>query len=653
MIWDSTALMTVIDLVIVTIAGAAIWVVVKARADLSAGGALRAATVLIAGLVMIACFYFVDLLTMHALPLITSQAEAMATMESLHLNLGWVVSAAAVLSIFVGFVGIVRSEIVLTNRLRSSREELRDSAAERESIEATLASVEDRLERALRAAGMGTWAYDPVTEVVEWSEGVAEIFGLPPEQAPTSFADYSAVIHPDDRDMVEARVAAALAKGGSFSVVHRILSPEGETRWLSGQGWVYSDEEGRPTVMTGVVWDITDQRRALEAKEEAEHAQAELNRRLIRQQRLESLGTLSGGIAHDFNNLLTPILGNVEMLREDARDAEDGERLEQIRIAAERARGLVRQILAFSGNVEPAGGVVDVAKVVGEALDLVRATLPSTIEIRRAVADSAGSVAADPTQLTQVLVNLCTNSAHAMPAGGVIEVHVAPCEVDRRSTEAYPGLSPGSYVRITVSDTGTGMSEPVAERAFEPFFSTKEVGEGTGLGLSQVLGIVTTYGGTVTLDSEQGRGTTVNALLPVVELATEDQVETDGASGSGSARVLIVDDEPAVAELLGTMLGSLGFEVTTERDPITALERFRRSPEAFDLLLTDQTMPGMTGTDLAENVRQARPGFPTILTSGFTDPARASDSDVVFLMKPFTREQLGQAVLSALGETDM
>jgi CheY-like chemotaxis protein len=258
-------------------------------------------------------------------------------------------------------------------------------------------------------------------------------------------------------------------------------------------------------------------------------------------------------------------------------------------------------------------------------------------------------VPADATQLTQVLLNLCTNSADAMPDGGVLEVTVERVEMDERAASAYPELGAGRYVRIVVSDTGSGMTEAVAERALEPFFTTKEVGQGSGLGLSQVLGIATSYGGAVMLQGAAGVGTTVQVFLPSADGWVATDHEAQPRAERGSERVLLVDDEPAVGDVARAMLESLGYSVTLEMSSSAAWEQFQRTPEAHDVLITDRTMPTLAGGVLAERARVLRPGLPVVLMSGFADPDLLAEERVVFLMKPFTRAQLSGAVRAALG----
>lgn len=651
MIWESVTAMTLIDLVILGITGVTISALWRTRSGLVDAGAARGTRALVFGLALIAGFFLLDLLIMHVGPWIWSPGEAMARMETLHVEWSWVVLPIAIVSVAIGVLGIVRGEVSLADRLRHARTELDEAERQRTEAERALQLAERRFEDALDAAEMGWWVYDLTADEITWSETTARIYGVPLEEFDGRVETYRSYLHPEDMARVQEAVAAAADGDDHYTVEHRRLLPRGEMRWIAGRGRICRDEEGQATTLRGVAWDITDRKRAEEAAAEAERLQAELARRLSRQQRLESLGTLSGGIAHDFNNLLTPILGHVEMLQQDLEREEDRERLEQIMIAAERARALVRQILSFSGKVETAPVAVDVRDLVEEGLDLARSVLPSTVEIRRTFDEGLGTVAMDATQLTQIILNLCSNSADAMPDGGVLDVQVTPVEVDEAGELAFPELVVGRYVRVTVADNGTGMSDAVVERAFEPFFTTKDVGKGTGLGLSQVLGIVQGYGGTVLLFSEQGVGTTVHVFLPSTDAEPPALEADESAPPELSGRILVVDDERTVGETLGMLLRTLGFVVTVEASADRALERLERSEE-FDLVMTDQTMPGMTGTELVRAVRAMRPHFPAVLMSGLADLDDALDDGVGFLMKPFTRVELAKVVADALDDVE-
>lgn len=378
-------------------------------------------------------------------------------------------------------------------------------------------------------------------------------------------------------------------------------------------------------------------------------AEVRLEKQLRQSQKLEALGTLAGGIAHDFNNVLTPILGYTEMAVDDLPpDSRVREGLGRVLAAAERARDLVKQILAFSRRAEQERHPLRLGDLVRETLQLVSATLPKTIAIRSTIDDGVGPVVADATQLHQVLLNLCTNAWHAMgDEGGVLEVTLDAAE----GTVSAPGVP---HARLTVRDTGCGMSAEVLDRIFEPFFTTKAVGEGTGLGLAAVHGIVRSHGGSVAVESEPGRGSAFQVFLPLASAAQGESRPPSGPPPRGTESILFVDDEEAIAELGRRSLESLGYRVVATTSSVKALDLFRREPQRFDAVVTDQAMPELTGANLARELLAMRPGLPIVLCTGFSRSVTLEAAKELgvrrFLPKPATLAELGRAVREALDE---
>ncbi len=379
-----------------------------------------------------------------------------------------------------------------------------------------------------------------------------------------------------------------------------------------------------------------------------------LEAQLRQAQKMEAIGTLAGGIAHDFNNILTAILGYTELALDDIhQDSHAWSYLREVRKAGLRAKTLVQQILTFSRRTEQPRIPVQLPMLIEEALALLRASLPSTIEIQHAITKDVGPVLADATQLHQVLLNLCANAAHAMrETGGRLEVRLEAAEVDEPVTAQHPELPPGSYVCITVTDTGHGMPPEVMDRIFEPFFTTKAPGEGTGMGLALVHGIVTNHGGTVLVASGVGQGTTFTVYLPCSADLGQDQVSQEEAlltgTPTGAERVLLIDDEAALVHLGEAILRRLGYEVVVCTSSTEALEVFRAAPQRFDLVITDQTMPHMTGERLAQALRRLRPDIPIILCTGFSHVMHAERAQELgidaFLMKPLAMQELAQTI---------
>jgi CheY-like chemotaxis protein/two-component sensor histidine kinase len=300
---------------------------------------------------------------------------------------------------------------------------------------------------------------------------------------------------------------------------------------------------------------------------------------------------------------------------------------------------------------------VQVGILVKETLKMLRSTLPSTIEIRRNIDRGVtnSTVMADPTQIHQVLMNLCTNAAHAMrEKGGVLSITLAKVDIDSTSDAEIPGLEAGSYLRLSVSDTGHGMDEAIRERIFDPYFTTKGPDEGTGLGLSVVYGIVKDLSGGITVSSNPGEGTTFQVFFPITETSETASVAVSGFLPTGKGRILVVDDEKYIVEMLKEMLGQLGYEVAARYSSADALEFFQAQPERFDLVITDQTMPHMTGTDLAKEMLKIRPDIPIIICTGFSaviDVARAKKIGIkAFLMKPVALQQLAEEIHKLLNQ---
>ena len=398
----------------------------------------------------------------------------------------------------------------------------------------------------------------------------------------------------------------------------------------------------------GIFRDITERKRAYSEKEK-------LEAQLQQAQKMESLGTLAGGIAHDFNNILGVIIGSSQLL-EITNAVEESSRstLGSIITASTRAKELVRQILAFSRHAKQEKILLNLKPIIRETFEFLRASIPSSIELRQQVDAKTDTIIADPTQMQQVLMNLCTNAAHAMEkAGGVLEVGISNVTLSPGDTRSYPDLEPGGYVRLTVTDTGHGIEPEVMQKIFEPYFTTKEVGKGTGLGLSVVHGIVKAHGGAIKVYSEVGKGTTFQVLLPRAEGNRADEAKGPQALLGGKERILIVDDEIALVEITRQMLGWLGYEVEIRTSAIEALEAFRKNPGKFDLVITDLTMPQMTGMKLARQMFQIRPDIPIILCTGFSDQLEEKQALSIgiksFLFKPLVANELAAAVRKALG----
>jgi PAS domain S-box-containing protein len=645
----------------------------------------------------------------------------------------------------------------------------------RRLAETALRASEERLNLAMLAANIGTWDWVIETNEVTWSKKVENLFGIKDGAFDGTYEMYMSLIHPDDRDHTQFAVNAALGgKVSPFHVLHRVVVPSGDTRYLEAIGEVIRDDSGKPTRMIGVVTDSTDReladrqlrkeketaqmyldivgtlmvaidrnrkvklinRRGCEIlgydekdiigedwfdnfvpelirdevaeafdqlmagdlepaeyyenpvitesgeqrliawhntmirdddgeivgtmssgadvtdRRQAERVKTELEDQLQHSQRMETIGTLAAGIAHDFNNILSPILGYTDMAIEDSGDNKAvREDLERVLEAAHRAKELVEQILLFSKNVGREASPIHLHFIIREGLKFVRASLPTTIEIQQNVNIDSGVVKANSPQIHQVLVNLCTNAAHAMrDTGGTLRIELEPFQIDDKMAESNAHLHVGPYTRLRVIDTGRGMDEGTLERVFEPFFSTKDDGESTGLGLSVVHGIIMNHGGEISVESEPDKGTTVTVYLPHAEKVEE--VLEEVVDVTGNERVLFVDDEPEIVKLGRRMLERLGYTVTTAANGEEAITLLKKSPEDFDILVSDQTMPHGTGLALTEQIRENRRDLPIVLMTGYSDmitPEKIEQLEISgLIMKPLAGKRLGAAIRKAL-----
>lgn len=400
------------------------------------------------------------------------------------------------------------------------------------------------------------------------------------------------------------------------------------------------DKDKNPKYFLGSVVDIT-KRKGLEDQ-------------LVQNQKMESIGTLAGGIAHDFNNILSAIIGFTELsLDEVEKETTLASNLQEVYSAGNRAKDLVKQILTISRHDKKEVKPILLAPLVKESLKMLRSTIPSTIEFQEKISSDQLVVSADPTQLQQIVVNLATNAKHAMVEGsGVLIVEVDAVAFGPDIQYKYPDMQPGNYARITVSDTGSGIPAKNLEKIFEPYFTTKEKGEGTGLGLSVVHGIVKSHNGHITVYSEDGKGTTFHVYLPLITKTSADQPEkaVEPLTG-GSEKILIVDDELPIVKMQQQILERLGYAVTGKISSLAALESFQKFPNNFDLLITDMTMPKMTGDKLAEEVKAIRSNIPVILCTGFSEKVHGQGEKFSidsFLMKPIDKVTMAKIVRKVL-----
>ena len=505
--------------------------------------------------------------------------------------------------------------------------------------EDALRDSEERFRTALEANPDPFVLYDGDGKVIFFNPAFTRVFGWTLEEQLGKKMDQFVPEKnwPETRMMIETVLA-----GKSVSATETCrYTKDGKIIPVIISGASYHDRQGNPAGSIINLRDISEQKR--------------LQSQLQRAQRMEAIGTLAGGIAHDFNNILSAVIGYTEIALKDVeKDSLLQSNLREVLNAGGRAKDLVKQILTFSRQAGQELKPVRIKHVAMEALKLLRASLPTTIEIHQTI-ESNSAVLADLTQIHQVIMNLCTNASHAMQEeGGRMEVSLVDIEIDRDFAAGHPGFLPGPYLQLSVIDTGHGMSPDVLNRIFDPFFTTKEKGEGTGMGLSVVHGIVKSHDGEVVVHSEPGKGTTFNIYFPAIE---KEEIQEIGAVlplPVGNERILFIDDEPTLVHIGKQMLERLGYEVEARTSSLEALELFKIKSEKFDLVITDMTMPKMTGDNLAREIIKIRANIPIILCTGYSrkiSEGKAEASGVrALVMKPVVAEQLAKIVRKVLDE---
>jgi PAS domain S-box-containing protein len=434
------------------------------------------------------------------------------------------------------------------------------------------------------------------------SESLAQLYA---KKTPPILADL--ILKMTDEDLLK-RYSIKIRRAGfgeSFEATVSIW-PGGQKRILDIIATRIRDHQGKVLGAIQCAQDVTEKKR--------------LEDQLLQSQKMESIGTLAGGIAHDFNNILGIILGYTELSMDDIPEWNPARlNLEEIRTATFRAKNVVRQLLSFARKTKLEKKPTNIIPIVEESLKLLRSSIPTSIEIRQNISKDVDTILADSTQINQILINLCTNADHAMPDGGVIVVTLKNVELGENVTAQYPDLNSGRYVNLTISDTGHGIPKEETDRIFDPYFTTKEMGKGTGMGLAVVHGIVKEHNGIITVESELGKGTMFSIFFPVVEKEAVVETETDEELPIGDERILFIDDEESIVKLGHQRLERLGYKVKSTTNPIEALDLFRSEPDQFDLVITDQTMPKMTGENLVKEILNIRPDIPTILCTGFSE----------------------------------
>jgi PAS domain S-box-containing protein len=511
--------------------------------------------------------------------------------------------------------------------------------SDRKKAEEAMRESEEKYRTVLEANPDPLVVYDMEGKVVYFNPAFTRVFGWTLTERLGKKMD---VFVPEEAWIETRRMIEKVMSGERFfNIETRRYNKNGETIPVSISGAIHKDKNGN---LIGSVINLRDI--SLQKKLETQLQQA---------QKMEAIGTMAGGIAHDFNNILSSVIGYTELtLDGEKKGTFQYNNLQEVLSAGNRAKDLVKQILTFSRQVDQEQKPIQVKHHIKEALKMIRASIPSTIEIDQNL-QSDELIMGDPTQIHQILMNLCANAAHAMEDdGGRLTVSLMDADLDSDFITGHPNLKPGSYINLIVTDTGRGISPDVMEKIFDPFFTTKEKGKGTGLGLSVVHGIVRSCGGEIFVYSEPGKGSTFKICLPVIEGRFKLGESVERPVPTGVERILFIDDEPVIMEMGKRILSSLGYDVVSRNSSIEALELFKEKKDSFDLVITDMTMPHMTGEKLAEKLMQIRPDIPVILCTGFSsmiDEKKALGMGIrAFITKPVLKREMAETIRKVLDE---
>lgn len=569
--------------------------------------------------------------------------KAFGLTEPLDAMSKWVYWGFFLLFILIGCLVLINS--ILNRRVHKKTAELRSEIGERKQAEKALRESETSLRTLIRTIPDVVWLKDLQGMYLFCNSRLEDLFGAQ-EKDIIGKTDYD-FIDKDLADFLRLHDQAAMAAGRSSVNEEELAFADGHREFLETIKTPMLGSEGQLIGILGIARDITERKRS-------EDERIEMEERLRQAQKMEAVGTLAGGIAHDFNNILAIIFGFTDMAKETAPAGTQLEKdLEQVLIAANRAKELVKQILSFSRQSATERIPLQIQLLIKEGLKMIRASIPTTISITEDIDSMSGVVLADPSQVHQILMNLCTNAYHAMEeTGGVLSVTLKSVLIwpdeEKRSTHA----TPGEYLELTVSDTGCGIGPDIIDKIFDPYFTTKGVGKGTGMGLAIIHGILADYGGWITVESQLGQGTTFHVFFPVVVGEATPETDEPEDIPRGNERILFVDDEELLAEMGKQMLERLGYRVTVRHDGLEALEIFKNTPGEFDLVITDQTMPGITGSELSRLMIQVRPDIPIILCTGYSNLIDEDSAKALgikeFALKPLTKGTIAKLIRKVL-----
>ena len=558
---------------------------------------------------------------------------------------------------FMLFMASLLSGMLMAIRVRHrmqlevSRLDLEEKALSLEQSNLALQETERRLIEAQEIAQVGSWQYGIENGELWWSQEVYRILGWPSDGLLPNWSRCKELVDQDDLDRFVAGMEGLSAVEGRVEIEFKILRSNGDRRVLFLRGQSHVGPTAGVERLSGTIQDVTEQRLQQSEKETLEV-------QLRGAQRMDALGTLAGGIAHDFNNILFSILGNAQLAEMDVPEEHPARRsLGNIVSASKRARDVVRQILTFSQRQEVSIEETSLSSVVSEVLELLRASMPPSIEILTDFEPECPAIAGDQSQIHQILVNLCSNALEAMKdKGGTLKISVKRIWPDAAFIQKFPDMDVGPLVGLRVEDTGVGMGEATLERVFEPFYTTKSATGGTGLGLAVVHGIVKSHRGSISVKSQPGQGTVFDLFFPIMnESEKPDPIETQVLSHGDGERIMLVDDEVPVLKAVSELLERLNYRVTECTNPLDCERLLKSFPNRFDLVITDLRMREMLGTELSGRLSVIRPGLPIILITGHAQELSQQDLGVFgvcsLLHKPCSLETLASTVRQVLSRS--
>ncbi|MDY0191528.1 MAG: response regulator [Desulfuromonas sp.] len=521
----------------------------------------------------------------------------------------------------------------------------------RSKTEIALRESEKKLNNAQRIAQIGSWDLDWQTQKLQWSDEVYKILALDPQHYIPSRDTYIDKIHPEDRGDVVASYAQALASKKAYEIEYRLQLSDNNEKFVNERAEIICDEQGEPYRLVGTIQDISARKRSDAHKEELE---AQLRQKF----KMEAIGTMAGGIAHNFNNNLSMILGNIELAKLKEQDDNIVKMLNDAQIATLRARDLIRQILTYSRQGTQNRASLPLPPIIDETIHLLTATIPSTVHITQTIChDCAGlTIDGDPSQIQEALLNLCNNAVFFMDERGQLTISLDSIDVAQSEIPARSTCKPGRYAKLSVQDNGCGIDKKIISKIFDPFFTTKEMCAGIGMGLASVHGIVEQHGGMVKVSSVLQQGSTFELYFPVLLPAQVDEESLEVMElQHGSEKVLFVDDNELLVALGERLLSALGYQVTAMSNSREALKLFSANRDYFDVVVTDQTMPVMSGRELVDELRKLRPDIPIIICTGFSskiDEEKAHQLGINdFCMKPLDLPELSYKLRKVLHST--